>query len=557
MSRVVITLPAYQAEQTLEKTVADIPPGVADGLILVDDASPDRTVDVARKLGIRVFVHPQNRGYGGNQKTCYVQALADGADVIVLLHPDYQYDPKAVPLLIAPILAGYADMTFGSRFAGQGDPLGGGMPLYRFLGNRFTTTVENLMLGSRFTDMHSGLRAYTRDCLLSLPFLRYTDDFSFDSQMLVDAATGGQRIVEVPIPTRYTRESSSIGIAKSLRYVGQSLGYTAAQSARRGRRGRRAPAAWSEGRHGPALRQGPPVARPCALCGRTEQVLVYPANVSGRALPADFSCTSGALTQHDDIVQCTSCGMVSSVPAIEPDEILQTYAEVVDHEYLAEEHGRRELFGWVLDSLGGYAVAGRQLLEIGSNVGLFLDVARERGWDAVGYEPSEWAVRFGKERFGVDLRRGALEELDAAPGSVDSVVMLDVLEHLVDPLGSLRRLGGVLGPDGLLTLSTVNVSSLHARVRKDRWPWFIRPHLHYFSPETLHAMLQAAGFRVVEWAVVPRSFHASYVANRLASSHGALGRAAVSLSRVADVRVPVGWLGDVVLVHARPARDGG
>ena len=251
-------------------------------------------------------------------------------------------------------------------------------------------------------------------------------------------------------------------------------------------------------------------------------MLVYPANVTGRALPADFSCTSGALTQHDDIVQCTSCGMVSSVPAIEQDEILQTYAEVVDHEYLAEEHGRRELFGWVLDSLGGYAVAGRQLLEIGSNVGLFLDVARERGWDAVGYEPSEWAVRFGKERFGVDLRRGALEELDVAPGSVDSVVMLDVLEHLVDPLGSLRRLGGVLAPDGLLTLSTVNVSSLHARVRKDSWPWLIRPHLHYFSPETLHAMLQAAGFRVVEWSVVPRSFHASYVANRLASSHGTL-----------------------------------
>jgi SAM-dependent methyltransferase len=166
-------------------------------------------------------------------------------------------------------------------------------------------------------------------------------------------------------------------------------------------------------------------------------------------------------------------------------------------------------------------------------------------------------VRFGKERFDVDLRRGTLEELDAEPGSVDSAVMLDVLEHLVDPLEALRRLGGVLAPDGLLTLSTVNVSSLHARVRKDRWPWFIRPHLHYFSPETLHAMLEAAGLRVVEWAVVPRSFHVSYVANRLASSHGALGQAAVSLSRIADVRVPVGWLGDVVLVHARPTRDGG
>ena len=246
MSRVVITLPAYRAEHTLAKTVADIPPGVADEVILVDDASPDHTVAVAEALGIRVFVHAENRGYGGNQKTCYQQALADGADVIVLLHPDYQYDPKAVPLLIAPILAGQADMTFGSRFAGQGDPRAGGMPLYRYVGNRVTTIVENVMLGSRFTDLHSGLRAYTRDCLLSLPFLRYTDDFAFDSQMLADAATGGQRVVEVPIPTRYSGESSSIDVPRSLRYVAESLRYVSARAARRGRRGWRNPVAWRE-----------------------------------------------------------------------------------------------------------------------------------------------------------------------------------------------------------------------------------------------------------------------------------------------------------------------
>ena len=128
MPKVVITMPAYRAEGTLAKTVADIPAGVADEIILVDDASPDNTVQLARDLGIRVYVHPENRGYGGNQKTCYKQALDDGADVVVLLHPDYQYDPKAVPLLIAPILAGHADMTFGSRFAAASDPMAGGMP---------------------------------------------------------------------------------------------------------------------------------------------------------------------------------------------------------------------------------------------------------------------------------------------------------------------------------------------------------------------------------------------------------------------------------------------
>ena len=557
LSRVVIALPAYRAEHTLAKTVADIPPGIADEVIVVDDASPDHTVEVAEALGIRVFVHAENRGYGGNQKTCYLRALADGADIVVLLHPDYQYDPKAVPLLIAPILAGQADLTFGSRFAGQGDPRGGGMPLYRYVGNRATTIFENAVLGSRFTELHSGLRAYTRDCLLSLPFLRYTDDFSFDSQMLVDAATGGQRIVEVPIATRYTLESSSIDLPRSFRYVAESLGYASAQSARRGRRGRRNPAAWREPRPGPPLGGSRRVERACALCGATAQALVYPASTSGPPLPGEFSCTSGALALHDDIVQCSACGMVSSVPALDAEGIREAYEGVVDDDYLAEEEGRRELFAWVLRSLSGYVVPGRRLLELGANVGLFLDVARAAGWNAVGYEPSRWAVETGRQRFGVDLREGVLEDVDEPPGSFDAVVSLDVLEHLVDPLAALRRLGALAGPDGLVTLSTVNVSSIHARLRKERWPWLIRPHLHYFSPETLHAMLLAAGLRPVEWNVVPRSFRVSYVAGRLGSNLGPLGPAATALSRVADVRVPVGWLGDVVLVHARQDRGGG
>jgi hypothetical protein len=263
MSRVVITMPAYRAEATVEKTVAAIPPGTADELILVDDASPDRTAEIARSLGIKVHVHPQNRGYGGTQKTCYTMAIESAADVVVMLHPDYQYEPKSVPLLIAPILAGDADMTFGSRFAGLGDPMAGGMPLYRFVGNRVTTTLENLLLGSRFSEMHSGMRAYTRRCLLSLPFLGYSEDFGFDTQLMVDAVTSGLRVVEVPIPTRYTKESSSISIAKSLKYVAHSLVHTSRQFARRGRRGRRYPVAQ-------ARATGAPPPRGRALTGRLE-----------------------------------------------------------------------------------------------------------------------------------------------------------------------------------------------------------------------------------------------------------------------------------------------
>jgi 2-polyprenyl-3-methyl-5-hydroxy-6-metoxy-1,4-benzoquinol methylase len=508
----------------------------------------------ARELGIRVFVHPENRGYGGNQKTCYVRALREGADVVVLLHPDYQYDPKAVPLLIAPILAGHADMTFGSRFAGLSDPRGGGMPIYRYVGNRLTTLLENLMLGSRFTEMHSGLRAYTRECLLSLPFLRYTDDFSFDSQLLVDAVTSGQRVVEVPIMTRYTQESSSISVARSLKYVAQSLAYCGRQAAGRGRRGHRSPPSAPRGARPKARAKptGTRVARPCVVCGSPEQILLYPANASGQALPSEFRCTSGVLAQHDDILECPRCGMVSSSPALAGKEILERYAEVVDEDYFSEEDARRELFDWVLRVMSGYAVRGDRLLEVGSNVGLFLDTARKRGWQARGIEPSKWAVDVGRERFGVELEQKALEDLDDPPRSADAVVMLDVLEHVVDPVEALRKLRPVLDDEGLLVLSTVNLAGIHARLRGEKWPWFIRPHLHYFTPETLNAILRDAGFRMVEWSLVPRSFHLSYVANRARSSLGVLGEALVRLSSLVDVKLPVGWLGDVVLLVARP-----
>lgn len=548
--RIVITLPAYHAETTLEKTVADLPAGLADELILVDDASADNTAQLARDLGISVYVHPQNLGYGGNQKTCYSKALESGADIVVLLHPDYQYDPKAVPLLIAPILAGEADMTFGSRFAGLGDPRGGGMPRYRYWGNRFTTMVENLALGTHFSEMHSGLRAYTRQCLLSLPFLDYSNDFSFDAQFLVDAVVGGQRVVEVPIPTRYTKESSSISIIRSLKYVWQSMIYAWAQSRRWGRRGKRSPVTLR-----PLILDsaddGGRRETDCALCGRENLKLLYPANVIGEALPEEFACTSDALASHDDIVECRDCGMISSRPTDSQARIVGNYEAMTDELYLEEQRARTELFGWVLDRVEGYWSPGRTLQEVGSNVGLFLKVAGERGWKASGVEPSRWAVQTGRDLFGVDLVPGTLQDLSNT-SPVDAVVMLDVLEHLYDPLNDLRTLRKLVHDDGILALSTINVDGIHGRLRKGSWPWFIRPHLHYFNPSTLSSMLVTAGFRIVGWRNVPRAFHVSYVAERAAGTNRALARAALVAARVADPRVPLGWLGDVVMVEARP-----
>src|ERR1700686_5438262 len=224
----VVALPAYGAELTLEQTVRDLPKSSADHLLLVDDCSRDGTVELAPRLGIDVRVHDRHRGYGANQKTCYREALSLGATVIVLLHPDYQYDPHAVPALVAPILAGTADFTFGSRFACTGDPRAGGMPRYRYWGNRLSTAVENVLLRTHFTEMRSGMNAYSRRFLESVPFESYSDDFVFDTEILVDAVVGGFKIQEVAIPTRYTKECSSINVKRSLQYIAQSVGVCAA-----------------------------------------------------------------------------------------------------------------------------------------------------------------------------------------------------------------------------------------------------------------------------------------------------------------------------------------
>jgi len=549
--RVVITMPAYRAEATLPQTLADIPAGLADEIILVDDASPDRTAEVARSLGLTVHVHGKNRGYGGNQKTCYTEALRADADIVVMLHPDYQYDPKAVPLLMAPILAGDADMTFGSRFAGLSDPLGGGMPLYRFLGNRVTTTLENIMLGSRFTDLHSGMRAYTRRCLLSIPFNRYSDDFDFDSQFLVDAVTSGQRVVEVPIPTRYTRESSSISIGPSLRYVGNSLAYAARYSASRGRRGRRWPLLNPRPYRPPAI-YGPPIQTRCVVCDGLDHSVVYPKTATSAVQVEEFACTTSGLGAHDDIVRCMTCGMISSWPLPSPEELSDLYSDVIDDEYFAEEPHRREVFEWFCRNMGGYTTPGRDLLEVGAHVGLFLDVARTFGWDVRGIEPSKWAVDRGHELYAVPLEQGTIETWSEEPGSADVVVMLDVLEHVADPREALEKIRAVLRPEGLLILSTVNLSGVHARLVGGSWPWFIRSHLHYFSEDSLVTLLGRAGFEPIEWSLVPRSFHLSYIAGREREHHPSLARVAGSVARTFDPKVPLGWLGDITFVASRP-----
>jgi glycosyltransferase involved in cell wall biosynthesis len=204
-------MPALNAAKTLEQTVAAVPRECVDEIILVDDSSTDETVELARRLNVHVVWHPHNVGYGGNQKTCYLEALQRDADIVVMLHPDGQYDPELIPKLIEPIQAGSADLVLGTRMAEPGAARRAGMPLYKRIANRFLTGIENRVLGTSLTDLHTGYRAYGRELLLTVPFLRNSIDFSFDSELLMQASHFGFRITEVSARTRYFEGASSVG----------------------------------------------------------------------------------------------------------------------------------------------------------------------------------------------------------------------------------------------------------------------------------------------------------------------------------------------------------
>jgi glycosyltransferase involved in cell wall biosynthesis len=215
--RVCVVMPAYNAEATLRQTVAEIDRTVADDVLLVDDASADRTVDVARELGLDHVVHPRNRGYGGNQKTCYREALSRGADIVVMLHPDYQYSPRLLPAMAAMVASGHFDCVLGSRILGVG-ALKGGMPPWKYLANRVLTFVENVLVGYKLAEYHTGYRAFSRRLLETLPLEENSDDFVFDNQMLAQVLWFGFEIGEITCPARYFEEASSIGFGRSVRY---------------------------------------------------------------------------------------------------------------------------------------------------------------------------------------------------------------------------------------------------------------------------------------------------------------------------------------------------
>jgi glycosyltransferase involved in cell wall biosynthesis len=224
--KIVVVMPAYNAARTLERTVQEIPMDLVDEVIVTDDASHDSTVAEAKRLGLRTLIHPQNLGYGANQKTCYQEALRLGADIVVMLHPDYQYTPKLIPSMIGLLTDGPYDVVLGSRIIGGG-ALRGGMPRYKYVANRFLTATQNLLSGAKLSEYHTGYRAFTRQVLEKLPLLENSNDFVFDNQMLAQILYQGFEIGEISCPTAYFEDASSINFSRSVKYGVGVLGVSA------------------------------------------------------------------------------------------------------------------------------------------------------------------------------------------------------------------------------------------------------------------------------------------------------------------------------------------
>ncbi len=501
--KIIAVMPAYHAMKTLRETVEAIPDGWVDETILVDDASSDHTADIARELGITTIVHQKNTGYGGNQKTCYREALARGADIAVMIHPDFQYNPRYVPDMIRPIAEGGADAVFGSRMLVPGGALRGGMPYWKFVANKALTLFENFVLGLRLSEYHSGFRAYSREVLSSLPLEKNADGFVFDSEIIVQLAFAGFRIKEIPIETRYFKDASMIGFWKS---VGYGLGIVrlmmAAVAARAG---------LTKDSRFSGLRYR------CPVClGRNLILWLAASAETDNTAVRNYRITEDAIGIHFDIFRCRSCG--SAIQPLPNDASTDSlYAEQpCDRRYLAEEVGRRRAFRRVLRRLESFLRPSR-LIDLGCGPGLFLSEAKNRGWDVSGVEASTASAAYARSHFGILVLEGRLPDVlsEVPDASIDVVTAFDLLEHVSDPNEIFREVRRVLKSGGLFLFTTPRFGSLVQRILGRRWYAILPTHLVYFSNFGVSRTAARHGFTIVFRRSFRRYFSLSYLWIRL------------------------------------------
>ncbi|MBI2055039.1 MAG: glycosyltransferase [Candidatus Sungbacteria bacterium] len=499
--KIIAVLPAYHAVKTLTRTVEAIPKDWVDEIILVDDASSDNTAGLARSLGITTVIHQKNTGYGGNQKTCYQEAMSRGADIVIMVHPDFQYDPSFIPQLVSPIAAGEADACFGSRMIMKGDALRGGMPWWKFVANIGLTALENFILGLGLTEYHSGFRAYSREVLSILPLQKNADGFVFDSEIIVQLGIAGFSIKEIPITTRYFKEASMIGFWKSVRYGFSIL--LLMEHYLLHRKGFYTDPRFVISRH------------PCPVCAGKDTPLLYPRSTEFMGLAA-YRITENTVGAHDNIFLCHACGSAFSRSGHKPLSLVDYYtSQPCDPAYLAEEKGRRKSFRRIIKRIETHITKGA-ILEVGSGPGFFLAEAKERGWKTSGIELSRQSADFARSRLGLDVKEGDASLLSTFPdNTLDAVAALDVVEHLAEPLVFLKEVRRVLKPGGLFVWTTPRFDSWLRRILGRRWYAILPSHLVYFSRKGIIIAARATGFTLKESRSFTRYFSPAYVIFRL------------------------------------------
>lgn len=537
--KVAVVMPAYFAAKTLQKTYDAIPKEWIDEIILVDDASTDGTASLSRALGIITIVHPKNRGYGGNQKTCYKAAVERGADIVVMVHPDFQYNPSYVPQMITEIAEGRADACFGSRMIHKRGALKGGMPYWKFIANIGLTWIENTVLGLSLTEYHSGFRAYSREVLTSLPIEANSDDFIFDSEIIVQLRLAGFHITEIPIETRYFSEASMIGFWRSVKYGIAILRLLFDYLRFR--------FFWDSDLRFLVHRIS------CVICESPYGTLRFPGTRADERAKG-YQITERASGTEFGIYVCLFCKTGLQLFPGEVTELESFYAlQPGDQEYLREEAGRRKGFREVLEKIERYVPSGK-LLDFGAGPGIFLSEARKKGWEVHGIELSHEAIKSASELYDIALDRGGLERLQAFPSEYfDVITAFDVIEHLKDPVQFGRDIRRVLKPGGLCVITTPKFDSLLARIMMSRWYAILPAHLVYFTNAGIDIWAKKAGLVLKQKGYFKRYFTLRYILYRLAGIIGISYTLQVAGSR--SLVVPLQLFDEFLLYFEKPIKS--
>ncbi len=525
--KIVVVLPAYNAARTLEKTLFAIPKDWVDEVILVDDASKDNTVETAKKLGLKVFVHPKNRGYGGNQKTCYQEAVKLGADIAVMVHPDYQYDPSFIPEMIKPIARDECDAVFGSRMSIRRNALLGGMPYWKFAANIFLTWVENLILRMNLTEYHSGFRAYSKK-VLELPLDLNSDGFVFDTEIIVQMKVAGMKIREIPITTRYFVEASMIGFWRSVQYGFDILAVLGRYLLNKF--GIRRYAQFSLIRNAGLL---------CPNCGKRQSAIFIKGTGDLKDIlkKTDYRITESNTGLYGNIHHCPDCDLYF-VDRSGIAEALDKYysGQPLDTVYIGDESGRRKAFHKVLQKMKHLSPGMANLLDVGCGPGFFLAEAKESGLDAWGLEISAKSAGFAKEKLGLNQVFQNEAALDSAfSGQFDAITAFDFIEHALNPKEIFIKAHTKLKTGGLLVFTVPIIDSFAAKILGKRWHALVPSHLNYFTSESLENIYRQTGYSLVwkTWHWKYLSF--SYLLKRL------LKKPDLRLPKIMDFTVPVNF----------------